>query len=57
MQRIVDFYRDERGGTALEYVILASMVAIFTLGALVVLGAVVTGRFDGLAPSVADAGG
>lgn len=57
MRQLVSFYHDESGNTAIEYVLIASAIALFTLSALTLLSVAALGRFDSLATQVTSAGG
>lgn len=56
MRQLVRFYRDESGSTSIEYVLIASTIAIFTLAALTLLSVAALGRFNSLATQVTSAG-
>ena len=50
------FVLQERGATAIEYALIASLVSIFIIAALLVLSENVVGLFDTVADEVRDAG-
>jgi pilus assembly protein Flp/PilA len=39
------FFRDEAGATAIEYALVASLIAVFIIGALQVLGTSISSEF------------
>lgn len=49
----VRFVRDERGATAIEYTMIASLIALVIVGALTLLGERVRGIFESVLPSLA----
>ncbi len=57
MRPMNSFLHDESGTTAIEYVMLASMIALLTLAGLTVLSVAAFGRFNSLAAGVGAAGG
>jgi len=54
--RTIDFFLwDERGATAIEYALIAGLIAVACVTALTLMGGSVTGLFDDVATKVADA--
>jgi pilus assembly protein Flp/PilA len=50
------FLEDERGATAIEYGLIAALIAVVIIGALTVLGTAISSKFDTIASSVSGAG-
>lgn len=48
----VRFVRDERGATAIEYTMIASLIALVIVGALMLLGERVRGLFESVLPGL-----
>jgi len=46
MQRVIKFLRDERGATAIEYGLIASLIAVAIVGVLLTLGPTLKGAFQ-----------
>lgn len=55
MHRIILFYRDESGATAIEYALLAIMVGIVAIGGLTSFSTAVSNKFLLIATSVSSA--
>lgn len=53
---IAKFIRDENGATAIEYGLIAALIAVVIIGALTVLGTQISSKFDTIATSVQGAG-
>lgn len=54
--RTIDFFlRDERGATAIEYALIAGLIAVACVTALTLMGGSITGLFDDVATKVAEA--
>ena len=56
--QLIKFWKDEEGATAIEYALIAGLIAVVIIGALTVLGESVDGlfrdisnRLDGIEPS------
>ncbi len=56
--QLIKFWKDEEGATAIEYALIAGLIAVVIIGALTVLGNSVDGlfrdissRLDGIKPS------
>jgi pilus assembly protein Flp/PilA len=50
------FYRTRRGATAIEYGLLAALLAVATLGTLTSLGTTLNSSFNSLGTSITNAG-
>jgi len=57
MNHIMRFVRDEEGATALEYGLLAALIAAAIIGAVTALGTSVSQTFTNLSASMGGAGG
>jgi pilus assembly protein Flp/PilA len=51
------FYKDESGATAVEYGLIATLIAVAIMVGAGLLGSALNNRFSGLATSVNGAGG
>ena len=49
VKRIIEFLKDERGVTALEYGLIAALIAVVIIGAVTALGIKVEGTFNEVA--------
>lgn len=49
MKRIMEFLKDERGVTALEYGLIAALIAVVIIGAVTALGIKVESTFNEVA--------
>ncbi len=56
MNHIMQFVRDEEGATALEYGLLAALIAAAIIGAVTALGQTVSTTFTNISDSMAAAG-
>ncbi len=56
MNHIMRFVRDEEGATALEYGLLAALIAAAIIGAVTALGQTVSTTFTNISDSMAAAG-
>jgi pilus assembly protein Flp/PilA len=52
MQTLKRFVKDESGATAIEYGLIAALIAVAIIGALTALGGNISGRFDTIAASI-----
>ena len=55
LTHIIYFFRDEEGATALEYGLLAALIAAVIIGAVTILGQTVANTFNTLASSMSAA--
>ncbi|MDD3758293.1 MAG: Flp family type IVb pilin [Advenella sp.] len=55
--QLVKFWKDEEGATAIEYALIAGLIAVVIIGALTVLGNRVTLVFDNIADALKDVPG
>ncbi|MCA9471385.1 MAG: Flp family type IVb pilin [Nitrospirales bacterium] len=55
LTHIMHFFHDERGATALEYGLLAALIAAVIIGAVTVLGQTVANTFNTLSSSMSAA--
>lgn len=53
--RMFDFFKNSKGATAIEYAIIASLLSVFILGAVLVLGQTNEDAYTGVAKKVGDA--
>ena len=53
---MLNFIRDENGATAIEYGLIAALIAVVIIGALTVLGGNISAKFSTIAGSVQNAG-
>jgi len=51
------FAKDEAGATAIEYGLIAALIAVVIIGALQLLGTNISNAFDSIATAVSGAGG
>jgi pilus assembly protein Flp/PilA len=49
------FIRDEAGATAIEYGLIAALIAVVIIGALTLLGESISSKFDQIATAVSSA--
>lgn len=45
-RQLVDFWKDEEGATAIEYGLIAALIAVAIIGTLGLLGGSLSGMFD-----------
>ncbi|GJL49707.1 MAG: pilin [Nitrospirales bacterium] len=57
MTQVMRFVQDEEGATALEYGLLAALIAAVIIGAVTTLGNVVSSTFNNIAASMSAAAG
>lgn len=50
---IMQFFRDERGATAIEYALIASLIGMVIIGAVGAIGDTLTGTFNDAAAGLA----
>ncbi len=48
----VGFVKDESGGTAMEYALIASLIAVVIVGAVTTIGTTLTGFFQAVAAAI-----
>lgn len=48
----LDFLRDRRGATAIEYAFIASLISIAAVAALLEIGPALNAKFAGIVPSL-----
>lgn len=56
MSTLYKFLKDESGATAIEYGLIAALIAVVLIGALGMLGENLNGTFRSVATAVGDAG-
>ncbi|SKA90563.1 pilus assembly protein Flp/PilA [Paucidesulfovibrio gracilis DSM 16080] len=56
LNRIKNLMKDEQGATALEYGLIAALIAAFIVGAVTALGTSVRDTFQGVADDMSGAG-
>jgi pilus assembly protein Flp/PilA len=52
MKYLARFSRDEEGATAIEYGLIAALVAVVIIGALTTLGGSISGAFNSISTSI-----
>ena len=52
MQNIVRFLKDESGATAIEYGLIAALIAVAIIGAVTAVGGSVSTQFDGISDTL-----
>ncbi len=57
MEKLIKFFKDEQGVTAIEYALIASLIAVFIVAALYFVGGQVSDTYENVASEVANAGG
>jgi len=57
MEKLIEFFKDEQGVTAIEYALIASLIAIVIVAALYFVGGEVSGTYENVASEVSNAGG
>ena len=57
MERPGRFLRDEEGVTAIEYGLIAALIALVIVGAVVAIGTTLSGSFTTVSTDMAGAGG
>jgi pilus assembly protein Flp/PilA len=57
MEKLIKFFKDEQGVTAIEYALIASLIAVFIVAALYFVGGEVSDTYQNVASEVANAGG
>ncbi|NLJ63754.1 MAG: Flp family type IVb pilin [Alcaligenaceae bacterium] len=55
MQLLKDFIKDESGATAIEYGLIAGLIAVVIIGTLTTLGGNISGLFDEISQGIKDA--
>jgi pilus assembly protein Flp/PilA len=53
---LTNFVRDENGATAIEYGLIAALIAVVIIAALTLLGTSISSKFTTIANSVSSAG-
>ena len=56
MKKLISFFKDEDGVTAIEYGLIAALIAVVIIVALVVLGEALRDKFSYIASEVVSAG-
>lgn len=56
MKKLISFFKDEDGVTAIEYGLIAALIAVVIIAALVILGTALSNKFDYIANEVDTAG-
>jgi len=57
MKKLINFFKEEDGVTAIEYGLIAALIAIVIIFALTFLGTALSNKFDTIATAVNTAGG
>lgn len=50
--QLVKFWKDEEGATAIEYALIAGLIAVVIIAALTTLGDQIGGMFNGIADKI-----
>ena len=56
MKKLISFFKDEDGVTAIEYGLIAALIAVVIIVALVLLGTALRDKFSYIASEVTSAG-
>lgn len=56
MKKLISFFKEEDGVTAIEYGLIAALIAIVIIVALTFLGTALSNKFDTIATEVNNAG-
>jgi pilus assembly protein Flp/PilA len=56
MKKLINFFKEEDGVTAIEYGLIAALIAIVIILALTLLGTALSNKFDTIASAVNSAG-
>lgn len=56
MTNLIRFLKDDSGATAIEYGLLASLIAVALIGAVKFLGTTLSGKFSDIASAIENAG-
>jgi pilus assembly protein Flp/PilA len=54
---VTRFLKDESGATAIEYGLIAALIAVVLVASLGAVGDALSGKFDDISSAVSDAGG
>ena len=57
MELVKRFMQEEEGVTAIEYALIAALIAVVIIGALTLLGENISSKFDFIAGKIGGAGG
>ena len=57
MKKLINFFKEEDGVTAIEYGLIAALIAVVIILALTLLGTALSNKFDTIANAVNTAGG
>jgi pilus assembly protein Flp/PilA len=52
MEKILRFFKDEEGATAVEYGLLAALIAVVIIGAVTLVGGNLTNTFNSIAAAL-----
>ena len=52
MKKLISFFKDEEGATAVEYALMVGLIALVIIAAVTVLGTSVSGKFSQAASGV-----
>ncbi len=55
MEKLIRFFKDEEGATAVEYGLMVALIAVVIIGAVTVLGTNLSSKFQTVATSVGTA--
>jgi len=56
MKKLIKFFKDEEGATAVEYALMVSLIAVVIIGAVALIGTSLSDTFSEVADNVADPG-
>ena len=52
MKKLINFFKDEEGATAVEYGLMVALIAVVIIGAVTLLGQNVSGKFQETATAI-----
>ncbi len=55
MEKLIRFFKDEEGATAVEYGLMVALIAVVIIGAVTLLGTNLSAKFQTVATSVGSA--
>jgi pilus assembly protein Flp/PilA len=56
MEKLIRFFKDEEGATAVEYGLMVALIAVVIIAAVTVLGTNLSTKFNNVATAVQNAG-
>ena len=55
MERLKKFFRDEEGATAVEYALMAALIAMVVIASVTIIGTTLSTKFESMATELASA--